>query len=86
MNTSPNGDLGEHFNVRNVHGAIMREYKLPGENYFRISWKLKLFYHVLAIIAILYAVDHATGWDWEQYDFDPTTASEHPRSPISGKK
>jgi hypothetical protein len=64
-------DPGELMNVREVHGAIMREYRLPGEKKRRVPWYLHLLYFALALLAYAYLANYSGNFDWNEYEHRP---------------
>jgi hypothetical protein len=68
---SPNTDPGELMNVREVHGAILREWNLPGEKKRRVPWYLHLLYFVLALWAYAYVVTYGGNFNWNEYEQRP---------------
>ena len=68
---SPNTDPGELMNVREVHGAILREMNLPGEKMRRVPWYLHLLYVALALWAYVYFVHYSGNFDWNEYEHRP---------------
>jgi hypothetical protein len=61
-------DPGELMNVREVHGAIMREWKLPGEGRRRVPWYLRILYIALAIWAYAYLATYSGDFNWAEYE------------------
>jgi hypothetical protein len=68
---SPNTDPGELMNVREVHGAILREMNLPGEKMRRVPWYLHLLYVALALWAYVYLVTYSGKFSWNEYEHRP---------------
>jgi len=70
---TPNGtDPGELMNVREVHGAIMREWNLPGERKRRVPWYLHLLYFALAIWGYAYLSVYCANFNWAEYEHRPS--------------
>ena len=67
----PNTDPGELMNVREVHGAILREMNLPGEKMRRVPWYLHLLYVALAFWAYIYLVTYSGNFSWNEYEHRP---------------
>lgn len=76
-NTTPqNNDPGELMNVREVHGAILREMNLPGEKMRRVPWYLHLLYVALALRAYVYFVNYSENFDWNEYEHGPVARAK----------
>lgn len=61
-------DPGEDFNVRRVHGQILRELDEPSEMDRRVPWWLKhLIYAPLALWSIWYFFYASGGFRWDSY-------------------
>jgi mono/diheme cytochrome c family protein len=68
MNPDTGKHRGEDFNVRRVHGQILREKDEPHELYQRIPWWLKhCIYAPLTIWAIWYFLYASGGFRWDSY-------------------
>lgn len=68
MKQIPGKDSGEDFNVRRVHGQIMRELDEPQEMYRRVPWWLKhLIYAPLALWSLWYFFYASGGFRWDSY-------------------
>jgi hypothetical protein len=65
---SPNSEPGELMNVREVHGAIMREFSLPGEKKLRVPWYLRILYHALGLWAYAYLASYSGNFAWNEYE------------------
>jgi hypothetical protein len=71
MKTDDTSTPGETMNVREVHGAILREWKLPGEKKRRVPWYLHLLYFALALWGLLYFLTYFADFDWNEYEHRP---------------
>lgn len=70
--SKPTGtDPGELMNVREVHGAILREWNLPGEKMRRVPWYLHLLYFALAMWSLVYLLNYSANFDWNEYEQRP---------------
>jgi hypothetical protein len=66
-----NNEPGEFFNVREVHGAIMREVSLPGEKMRLVPWYLRALYFALALWAYSYLATYSGNFAWNEYEQRP---------------
>jgi hypothetical protein len=64
--TEPDGN--DALNVREIHGAIMRELPDPVELYRNIPWWLRHTYVAMAIGVIFYLLVLAGDYDWQSFD------------------
>lgn len=62
-------DSREEMNVRQVHGAIWREFSEPIEMWRRAPWYLKHSYVIMLIFALVYLLIQK--YDWNEYEEDP---------------
>lgn len=68
MKKTPKKDPGEDFNVRRVHGQILRELDEPHELHRRVPWWLKhLIYAPLALWSFAYFFYASGGFRWDSY-------------------
>lgn len=68
MKTTYGKDAGEDFNVRRVHGQIIRELEEPRELQRGVPWWLKqLIYAPLAIWGLWYFFYASGGFRWDSY-------------------
>ena len=65
---SSNNEPGELMNVREVHGAIMREFSLPGEKKIRVPWYLRALYFALGLWAYAYLATYSGKFAWNEYE------------------
>lgn len=71
MKTDKPSDPGELMNVREVHGAILREFDLPGEKKRRVPWYLHLLYFGLAAWGYAYLAIYSGNFNWNEYEQRP---------------
>lgn len=74
--TTQNNEPGAMMNVREVHGAIMRERNLPGEKKQRVPWYLHLLYVGLVLWAYVYFAVYGGKFDWGEYEHRPDARSK----------
>lgn len=71
MNPNSGKDPGEDFNVRRVHGQILREKDEPHELTGRVPWWLKhMIYAPLAVWGLWYLFYASGGFRWDVYRED----------------
>lgn len=63
--TQPDGE--DSWNVREVHGTIMRELPDPIELYRRVPWWLRHTYVAMAIGLLFYLIVLAGDYDWDAF-------------------
>lgn len=61
-------EIDEHFNVRQIHGRLWREWNEPTEKKRRFPWYLQFFYLGMFVWGFSYFTTYAGNLLWDEYE------------------